>query len=287
MNPTRPFTFRKAREDGFTFIELLVVIVTIAILTLLLLPALAGTKPNSQVFQCLENQRQLTLAWRMYAEDNNGKLPPNGDQTTQPAVIAPTDPRILPGGTWLQWCPGNMDAFNPQWTNLIQAGVIYPYVNTMAVYKCPADLSVIKFGPLSFPRPRSYSMNCFMAPIHTWGDGGIIYRNFYKNTDLVQPGPSMTFVFIDESSVSINDTFFIADPGQQQSGQPYWQDVPTTRHGNAGTLSFADGHTEIKGWTDKTVLAANAGTQSKNAFIGDPSSGDAAWLCARATSLIP
>ena len=285
MNPTRPFTFRKAREDGFTFIELLVVIVTIAILTLLLLPALAGTKPNSQVFQCLENQRQLTLAWRMYAEDNNGKLPPNGDQTTQPAVIAPTDPRILPGGTWLQWCPGNMDAFNPQWTNLIQAGVIYPYVNTMAVYKCPADLSVIKFGPLSFPRPRSYSMNCFMAPLQPWGGGGYTYRDFYKNTDLVQPGPSLTYIFIDESEASINDAFIVIDPGEQTSG-PFWQDVPASRHGNAGGLSFADGHSEMRDWTDKTVLAANAANPPREAFSGDPSSGDAAWACARATSLL-
>ena len=85
MNTTRPFTFKKAGEDGFTLTDLLVVIVTVAILGVLLLPALAGTKPNSQAFQCLENLRQLTLGWQMYAEDNNGKLPPNGQVSSAAA----------------------------------------------------------------------------------------------------------------------------------------------------------------------------------------------------------
>src|SRR5674476_1513181 len=110
MNPTRTFAFRKIRNDGFTLIELLVVIMTVAILAVLLLPALAGTKPNSQAFQCLENLRQLTLGWQMYAEDNNGKLAPNGGQAN--SVLPPTDPNYLSGGANFQWCPGNMSAFS-------------------------------------------------------------------------------------------------------------------------------------------------------------------------------
>jgi type II secretory pathway pseudopilin PulG len=142
MNTTRASTFKKAREDGFTLTELFVVIVTVAILGVLLLPALAGTKPNAQAFQCLENLRQLTLGWQMYAEDNNGKLTPNLELGEQ--VILPTDPRILPGGQWIQWCPGNMkSAAVTQQTNLIMAGLIYPYVKDVRVYKCPTDQSVI------------------------------------------------------------------------------------------------------------------------------------------------
>jgi len=294
MNPTRPFTFKKARKDGFTFVELLVVLVTVAILALLLLPALASTKPNSQAFQCLENQRQLTLAWQMYAEDNNGKLPPNADQEVQPNIQ--NDPNILPGGKWVQWCPGLMNAFSPNWTNYMQLGVIYPYVKNIAVYKCPADngpSSIISFNAgngvvAHFPKPRSYSMNCYLAPITPWNDGGNPYRDFFKDTDLVHPGPSTTYVLIDECAASINDAFIVIDPGQQNPGQPYWQDTPASRHGNAGGLSFADGHSEIRSYKDKQLLAANALVSGvKNPLgLGDPSSGDAAWICARATSLM-
>src|SRR5664279_6300258 len=114
MNPPRRPTFVKACEDGFTLVELLVVMATVAILAVLLLPAIAGTKPNSQAFQCLENQRQLTIGWQMYAEDNNGKLVPNGGAFggTGFTPPTPTDPRLQPGGAWYQWCPGDMSSFS-------------------------------------------------------------------------------------------------------------------------------------------------------------------------------
>jgi prepilin-type N-terminal cleavage/methylation domain-containing protein/prepilin-type processing-associated H-X9-DG protein len=275
MRTTRSIVFNNTRDDGFTLTELLVVIVTVAILALLLLPALANTKPNSQAFQCLENLRQLTLGWQMYAEDNDGRLAPGGDLGTQPT--GPTDSRILPGGAWVQWCPGNMSAFSLYQTNYVQAGCIYPYVKIMNVYKCPADYSALKFGPLTFPKTRSYSMNCWLAPINVWDPGGNC-KIFRKDTDITRPGPSMTYVFIDENEKSINDAFFICNPTQVN----WWQDVPATRHGNAGSLSFADGHSEMRRWTDKYVL----NPPIANDFASDPSCGDNAWLEQRATSLI-
>jgi prepilin-type processing-associated H-X9-DG protein len=131
-------------------------------------------------------------------------------------------------------------------------------------------------------------MNCYLAPITPWNDGGNPYRDFFKDTDLVHPGPSTTYVLIDECAASINDAFIVIDPGQQNPGQPYWQDTPASRHGNAGGLSFADGHSEIRSYKDKQLLAANALVSGvKNPLgLGDPSSGDAAWICARATSLM-
>ena len=276
MRTTRSIAFNNTREDGFTLTELLVVIVTVAILALLLLPALAGTKPNSQAFQCLENLRQLTLGWQMYAEDNNSKLAPDGDQSTQ--TTTPTDPRILPGGIWVQWCPGNINAFSMYATNYVQAGCIYPYVNTMNVYRCAADEAVFKFGPNSYPHVRSYSMNCYLSPITAWNGST---HNIYKDTQFTQLGPSMTFVLIDESDIpvngtySINDAYFVCDPVQLN----WWQDVPSTRHGNAGGLSYADGHSEIKRWRDSKVLLP----PNSNGFLGDPNSSDNDWLEQRST----
>ena len=61
----------------FTLIELLVVIAIIAILAALLLPALSRAKQEAYTAVCINNQKQLQLAWLMYLEDNNGKLPRN------------------------------------------------------------------------------------------------------------------------------------------------------------------------------------------------------------------
>jgi len=64
-----------ARCNGFTLIELLVVIAIIAILAALLLPALAKSKTRAQRIACVNNLRQVSLAFQMWGDDRNGRLP--------------------------------------------------------------------------------------------------------------------------------------------------------------------------------------------------------------------
>jgi prepilin-type N-terminal cleavage/methylation domain-containing protein/prepilin-type processing-associated H-X9-DG protein len=266
----------KNRGQAFTLIELLVVIAIIAILAAMLLPALSKAKQKAQAISCMNQLKQLTLGWVMYNGDNNGRLPPNGEQNqgNNPPLL-PTDANLLSGGRWFQWCPGWLRTYNANGTNLVQIGALYPYVKTVDVYKCAADQSFNAFGPIHYPKPRSYSMNCWLNPFVGFDAstlfGGSQARIFRKDSDFNQPGPSMTFVLIDENENSIDDGYFAGSPGLPN----YWINVPSTRHGNASGLSFADGHSEIKSWKDGMVLHPPPPYSS---FASDPNSGDNAWL---------
>jgi prepilin-type N-terminal cleavage/methylation domain-containing protein/prepilin-type processing-associated H-X9-DG protein len=271
----------KNRGNAFTLIELLVVIAIIAILAAMLLPALNKAKQKAQAITCLNQHRQLALGWTLFSGDNNGQLAPNGGQANTGTADPRTDPSYLSGGANFQWCPGNMNAFSAFATNFVQAGCIYPYVKVMAIYKCPADLSGFKFGPIFYPKVRSYSMNCYLSPIlgppsDAWTSIGT--KNFFRDTDIIQPGPALTYVLIDESDKSINDAFFVCDPTEGN----IWQDVPAARHGNSGGLSFADGHSELKRWRDQNLINYTGTPHSPN---GD-ASGDLGWLQQRSTSVI-
>ena len=137
------------RQAGFTLIELLVVIAIIAILAAILLPALAKAKAKAQQSSCLNNLKQLQIAWVMYCDDNHDMLPAN---------------LKIPPNTTPNWVNGDVsvatDATN---TALLEIGQIYPYVKSTGVYHCPADtLPDHRSTPPITARVRTYSINCYM-----------------------------------------------------------------------------------------------------------------------------
>src|SRR5262245_16093995 len=91
---------RGCAQKGFTLIELLVVIAIIAMLAAMLLPALSRSKCKAQAIGCMNNTKQLMLAWRMYAEDNRDLLPFAFSSTT-----GPTAPYV--------WVQGMLDDATP------------------------------------------------------------------------------------------------------------------------------------------------------------------------------
>jgi prepilin-type N-terminal cleavage/methylation domain-containing protein/prepilin-type processing-associated H-X9-DG protein len=264
------------RRRAFTLIELLVVIAIIAILAAMLLPALSRAKLKATGVSCMNNLKQLTLAATMYAADNLDVIPPNGGEYNQGDGQA-TDPTILPGGVDAQWCPGWMLDIRATNYAFIMDGVIYPYIKNTGSYHCPADHSVYKSGTkVMGPRVRSVSMNCWLNPISVW-DNDSSLKVFSKMAQLTQPGPSMTFYFIDESPNTIDDGFIVFDPDLNSPKQ--WVNAPASYHGNAGGLSFCDGHAEIRKWTDPGVLNVTASW-----FNASPTSGDWDWMAARTTA---
>jgi prepilin-type N-terminal cleavage/methylation domain-containing protein/prepilin-type processing-associated H-X9-DG protein len=249
---------RKFDASGFTLIELLVVIAIIAILAAMLLPALSKSKDQSQGIKCISNLRELTLAWAMYNGDNRENFPVNGNNGDSPGGTAAMPNPINP-----QWCPDDMSsgaAVAGEQTSIgwIKAGLLYPYVGSPAVYRCPADTSTYRSGTV-FPlggagtdRVRSMSMNAWINPSDgAYGSyqSGTGYRVFRRTADLSRPGPSSLWLLLDENPYSINDAYFLDIPSD--SG---WVDCPASYHNHACGISFCDGHAQIRKWNDPVVL---------------------------------
>jgi prepilin-type N-terminal cleavage/methylation domain-containing protein/prepilin-type processing-associated H-X9-DG protein len=228
----------RSRRLGFTLIELLVVIAIIAILAGMLLPALSKAKAKAQVTTCLNNQKQLTLAWLLYPADHEERLVVN-------------DPNIGPGSQ--SWIRGYMNDNNVESTNkaLIKLGLLYPYNDSTEIYRCPSDLGRSRIGGQNQLRVRSYSINTYM---HGWDVGAMFanqkgYAVSKKTGDITAPPPTQSHVFLDEHQNSIDDgTFGVAPEGDM------WFNLPATWHNAGCNFSFADGHSEHWRWRDARTL---------------------------------
>jgi len=247
----KPLSQRVAWETprrGFTLIELLVVIAIIAILAALLFPALSSAKANAKRMVCVNNLKQLAIAWTMYHGENGDRITscvpyhqPVADNTNAwvlgNAQTVPQDP------SYGQVDSGAIDATNPA---CLSRGNLFPYTSSLGIYRCSLDDR--NLGGVSYV--RSYSMNNWMNGLSPalWMPE-LSPTNEVYTKDSALPAPSKLFVFTDEDLDSINDAMFVVilDPGYGLN------DFPTRLHKTSYPLSFADGHAEAFKWVSTTA----------------------------------
>lgn len=232
---------RQPIQRAFSLVELLVVIAIIAILAALLLSSVMRSKEQGQRVACLNNIRQLTLAWIMYADDHDGRLVPNNW-----VYYASSQTQLTNG---VSWAPGvtKLDA-DPE--NL-RRGLLWPYNQTAGIYRCPTDKSTIQTlsgEKLPQLRTRSYNMNGHINC--DVNDDDPFSPNLTKYSDITSPAPAQQFVFIEPHPDTVIDGHFGIFPlSQPNNFNQWWIDVPAARHNQGVVLSFADGHAERWKWS--------------------------------------
>jgi prepilin-type N-terminal cleavage/methylation domain-containing protein/prepilin-type processing-associated H-X9-DG protein len=262
MKHGRTFSARTASNGpgrrAFTLIELLVVIAIIAILASLLLPALAASKGKAKKIQCISNYRQLSIAWTLYPDDNNGAFVPNGYVDNAASSKCPP-----------LWVWGNEHIYptayvNPDLLINIKYALFATYIKNLGIYTCPADDTMVPVGGTMRKRLRDVTLNGYFGWIQNSDefDDSPANIDFMKLSDMNTGQPSELFTFIDTSPESICQPVFIVYTTL------YWH-RPTIKHGNAGVLAFADGHVTGHTWTDPNTLAKSDFGGADDGYVGD------------------
>ena len=281
------------KEKGFTLIELIIVIAIIAILAGIHIPALCKAQVKSKEIFCLNNHKQLVLAWSMYGTDHSDLMMPNYQGSG-------TEPASWVRG-YLDWEPGNLQNTNDQLLTNPQYALMGHYMSkSTKAFKCPADNYAVPgaAGGASTggkQRVRSVSMNANLncddkggieGDSNTGDEGLLVYR---KMSDIKKISPSKLWVTVDENPDSINDgCFFSGAKAQKDSSGRWevvedtiWREVPSALHNGSCGFSFADGHSQLRKWNSKAIVDAGK-TVTYSSIIStlqNDGLGDYKWFC--------
>jgi prepilin-type N-terminal cleavage/methylation domain-containing protein/prepilin-type processing-associated H-X9-DG protein len=254
------YSANNQRRHGFTLIEALVVIATIAVLAALLLPALSKARERGLAIVCLNNTHQLTVASQLYTDDHNGALPYNLGMSGHPESSFRTDLNWV--NNVMTW---DLSSDNTNLLTVTKAALGSFVSGNPAVFRCPSDhaLSAPQVAAGWDHRLRSYSMNALIGNAGSLSTNGYNindpgYRQFFKLAQI--PRPSEIFIFLDEHPDSIDDGNFVnkqSAAGSYSSSVvtfPEWTDLPASYHNNSTSFAYADGHSSLHHWQGASTI---------------------------------
>jgi prepilin-type N-terminal cleavage/methylation domain-containing protein len=263
---------RSGSVEGFTLIELLIVIAIIALLMAILIPALARAREQGKRAVCLTQIKQLQLAWNMYADDNEDKIPPgdvwyswsfnsNGFQPDQlawhewphplhpgipPSKATNQQPRDPPA-PWSYDCVKQGTCKQDSWHHATEEGLIWKYIKDFKAYQCPVG------------ERGEFVTYSNVHSIHTWlnttvgsAGPGSVSRTIHKKSQIKRASDRVVFLDMGKASQA---AAFLPYDREDFSGLSYGG-APPARHGMGTTFSFADGHSAYKKWTDPHAIKA-------------------------------
>ncbi len=257
-------------RTAFTIIELVAVLGMIALMAVILSPVLARSYQSGNAARCLNNLRQLSMGWKMYADDCRGRFAPNLDGSA-----AGRSNRSWAGG-WLDFSSVNTDNTNVALLldhNLYPNGAyLGPYVRTAEAFKCPSDNSKSDITSPPSPRVRTYSMSNRVGDQARSWTGNSAYLMYTTLGSLTSPKPAELFVFVEEREDGINDPTFLVDPDNLYNVVDY----PAMYHAASGAFGFADGHSELHRWQDPRTTPVLGSGLTVNVVLTNNS--DVVWL---------
>jgi prepilin-type N-terminal cleavage/methylation domain-containing protein/prepilin-type processing-associated H-X9-DG protein len=278
-----------AQPGAFTLIELLVVIAIIAILAAILLPVLSRAKLKATEAYCLNNQKQMGLAFTMYVNENNNNLIQSHTTSGSPIWANANDADGFWGlenqapGDWVS--QGQGFAMKDVQNCLVTNNLLYQYAPNVGVYHCPGDSRFnlpIGANPAVGWAYDSYAVTENVEGIPNSG----FNESFTKVTQIRRVADCITFVEQSDTRGFNNDTFAMSVNGPLPPITFNFVDIFATYHGDVGTFSFADGHAEARKWQDPAIKAAGTATLSEGSslfqygspYIPSTSKYDAGWL---------